>query len=460
MDGHQRDPWGERLPRSLGYWSTVGVAVGVSIGSGIFRVPASVAATLGEPGPMLLAWIVGGIIAACGALTFAELAGALPRSGGLLAWLLEAFGPAPAFLFAWAELVVLRGAALGGISTIFAEYLDYFVGYGPGMVQPVAALAILFVGGLNYAGLRAAARVMNPATVAKYGAVVLLGLLAFTSPEGSLTNLAPPSTAAVPLSLLATALVPIMWTYDGWGDSTFLAGEVRDPARTFPRALLTGAALLTVIYLLVNVAYLYLVPAREMAGEPLIAATAAERIPVIGRQGAAVVAAMVVLSAFSSLNGSMMTGPRVFFALADRGQFFNAVARVSPRFGTPSVAIWSATLLGVGFVLVSDFRELADRFILGIWPFYALAVLAVFVLRRKQPSLPRPYRTWGYPVVPAVFLAASTWLMVNALVTDPVNTGITFGVILAGIPVYWLWRRRRGLSSGPLGGGFSPGSRR
>jgi amino acid transporter len=438
-----RDAWGERLARSLGFWGTVGVAVGVSIGSGIFRVPAEVAVTLGQPGPMLLAWGLGGAIALCGALSFAELAGALPRSGGLLAWLLEAFGPMPAFLFAWAELVVLRGAALGGIATIFADYLGYFVGYGPERVQPVAAAAIAAVGVVNYAGMRAAASVLTPLTTAKYGAILLLGLLAFTVPGTSPgpTPVPPPSGASI--SLLATALIPIMWTYDGWGDSTFVAGEVRDPARILPRAIVTGAGLLTAIYLLVNVAYLHLLTPAEMAGSRLIAATAADRIPLLGGLGGAIVAAMVVLSTFSALHASMMTGPRVFFALADRGLFFRPVARISPRFGTPSVAIGCATALGVGFVLASDFRELADRFILGTWPFYALAVIAVFVLRRTQPGLARPYRTWGYPVVPAVFLAASAWLMVNALVTDTVNTSITFLVILAGIPVYWFWRGRR-----------------
>ncbi|MGH7516609.1 MAG: amino acid permease [Gemmatimonadales bacterium] len=443
MATETRDAWGERLPRSLGYWGTVGVAVGASIGSGIFRVPAEVAATLAHPGPMLLAWALGGVIAVCGALSFAELAGALPRSGGLLAWLLEAYGPMPAFLFAWAELVVLRGAGLGAISTILAEYLAYFAGYGPDRVQQVAAGAIMFVGLLNYAGMRTASSVLTPLSTAKYGAILLLGLLAFTAsgPDGA--SAAVSSTPAPSVSLLATALIPIMWTYDGWGDSTFVAGEVRDPGRLLPRAIVTGAGALTAIYLLVNVAYLHLLTPAEMAGSRLIAATAAERIPLLMGRGGAIVSALVVLSTFTALHASMMTGPRVFFGLADQGLFFRPVARVSPRFGTPSVAIGCATALGVGFVLASDFRELADRFILGTWPFYALAVIAVFVLRRKRPNLVRPYRTWGYPVVPAVFLGASAWLMLNALITDPVSTGITFGVILAGIPVFWLWQRRK-----------------
>jgi amino acid transporter len=198
-----------------------------------------------------------------------------------------------------------------------------------------------------------------------------------------------------------------------------------------------------VVYLTVNVGFLYLLSTSDMAGAKLIAATAAQKIPLFGGLGAAVVAAVVVVSTFSGLNGSMMTGPRILFAMAERGLLFRAVARVSPKFQTPSVAIWLATALGVVYVLENDFAQLADKFILGIWPFYALAVAGVFVLRRKQPDLPRPYRVLGYPLVPALFLGASLGMVANALVTDPTNTGVTLAIILAGIPVYYLWARRR-----------------
>jgi amino acid transporter len=232
-----------------------------------------------------------------------------------------------------------------------------------------------------------------------------------------------------------------MWTYDGWADLAYLGGEVKDPARNLPRALLLGTVAIIVIYLAVNLAYLYLVPLPQMAGSALIAATAAERIPLFGGGGAgAVIAGVVMISTFSALLGSMMTGPRVFFAMADRGLFFTAIARVSPRYKSPSVAILLATGLGVVYVLLNDFQQLADKFILGIWPFYALAVGAVFVLRKKQPDLVRPYRTWGYPVVPLLFMGASLAIILNALWTDPVNTGITFGIILVGVPVYYAWR--------------------
>lgn len=441
-----QDPWGERLPRRLGLWSAIAILIGSSIGSGIFRVPTIVALRLEEPGAVLLAWVLGGVLAICGALTFAELAGAFPRSGGIFAFLLEGFGPLPAFLFGWAQLTVVRASVLGGIATIFAEYFGYFMQFTPAQVRYVAAGAIILVGLLNYLGVKNAAVFMNFTTAAKYLAVAGLALLAFTLGEGTTANFAPDFSRPLQLSLLGTALISIMWTYDGWPDVSFMGGEIKNPQRTLPLALIFGTAALVAVYLFVNLAYIYLVPLPEMAQSKLIATTAAERIPVFGGAGAAVVAGIVMLATFSALNGSMMTGPRIFFAMAESGLFFRGIARVSPRFQTPSVAIWLATALGVIYVLQNDFAQLADKFILGIWPFYALTVAAVFVLRRTQPDLQRPYRTWGYPVVPLLFLLASVGMMVNALVTDPVNTGVTFGIVLAGVPVYYAWRA---LAGGP-----------
>ena len=436
----QRDAWGERLPRHLGLWSAVAVLIGSTIGSGIFRVPATVAGRLQYPGPVFLAWVIGGLIALFGALTLAELAGALPRSGGVFAYILEAFGPLPAFLFGWSELTVIRASALGAIATIFAEYLGRFILLTPVQVRWVAAVAVVLVGLLNYLGVNRAAVLMNLATVAKYAALAALVMLAFTAGQGGASHFSPAWGPGISMSLIATALIAIMWTYDGWADLSFIGGEVKNPGRTLPMALIVGTAGILLIYLLLNVAYVYLVPLSQMARSPLIAATAAEQIPLLGRSAGAAISAVVMLSCFSTLIGSMMTGPRIFFAMADRGLFFQSIARVSPRFNSPSVAIWLATGLGVVYVLLNDFQQLADKFILGIWPFYALAVGAVFALRRARPDLPRPYRTWGYPVVPLLFLLASVGMVVNALWTDPINTGITFGIILAGVPAYFAWR--------------------
>jgi basic amino acid/polyamine antiporter, APA family len=432
------DAWGERMPRSVSLMQTVGVSVGITIGSGIFRVPATVAAQLHAPGMIILCWVLGGIVALCGALTIAELAGALPRSGGIFAYLLESYGPLPAFLFGWTELIVIRASALGAIATICAEYLGYFVPLTAIQVRYTAALAIVLVGVINYVGVQRAARLLSGATALKYAVLLALGLLAFTASGASARHFAPTAAGHVPISLLATALIPVMWTYDGWADATAVAGEISNPQRNLPRALIAGAACIMLVYLIVNIGFLYALSPEEMAGTKLVASSVAARIPLFRAGGAAVIAAAVVLSAFSSLHASMLTGSRIFFAMADRDLFFRTVARVSPRFSTPSVAILLATVLGVAYVLQNDFAQLADKFILGIWPFYALTVAAVFVLRRRRADLARPYRVWGYPLVPLVFLAASAFMVVNALLSDPHDTGITFAIILIGVPVFWI----------------------
>lgn len=436
----ERDSWGERLPRTVGLLPAIMVVIGITIGSGIFRVPARVAGLVGSPGMVAVAWVLGGILALFGAFTLAELAGMYPRSGGVFAYIEEGLGPLPAFLFGWSQLAVIRASALGAISTIFAEYFSHFVPLTDQQIHWVAAALIAGVGLLNYVGVKKASAVTNIATTLKYGALISLVILAFTSPSGSTSNFTPLWVGGLGVSALATAMVSVMWAYDGWADLSYMSGEIKDPGRNLPRALIIGTLAIIVIYLLVNLAYMYLVPLPEIATSRLIAATAVERIPFLGAAGAGLIAAVVMVSTFSSVNGTMMASPRIFFGMADRGLFFPIIARVSPRFQSPSTAILLATALGVVYVLFNDFQQLADKFVLGIWPFYIMAVLSVFVIRRRSPDLPRPYRVIGYPVVPIVFLLSAIGMIANALLTDPVGTGVTLGIIVVGIPVYFIGR--------------------
>jgi amino acid transporter len=434
-------PHGDALPRRLGLWSAVAVLVGSTIGSGIFRVPSTVAADVGTVGAMILLWVLGAAIALFGALTLAELAALFPRSGGIYVFLREAYGPMPAFLFGWTELLVIRPSALGGIAMLFAEYVQTFVPITQTGVKLVAAGAIVTLATANILSVRWGALVQNASTAAKAATLVGLAAVAFLFGDGSAGALAAPIEWQ-PLTWggFGIALVAVMWAYDGWADLTFMAGEVKDPARVLPRALLGGTAAVIAIYLVVNAAYLYVLPVSEMAGRPLVAADAARTV--FGQAGAAIVAAMVMLSAFGALNGSTMTGPRIFYAMADDGLFFRPIAAVHPRYKTPFAAIALAAALGIGYVSIRSFEQLADAFILGIWPFYALAVGAVFLLRRRRPDLERPYRAWGYPVVPLVFLLASVAMLANAVVEEPGQTLFGFGVILLGIPVFWFWKRQ------------------
>src|SRR5438445_246482 len=444
------DRWGDRLPRRLGLWSAVAVLVGSTIGGGIFRTPAIIAERVPAPLAMFGVWTLGGVLALCGALTYAELAALFPRSGGVYVYLREGFGRLPAFLFGWAELLLIRASALGAIATPFAEYFLRSLGLDPtrppydGAVHWVAALAIVLTATLNYVGVRWSALLLNLTTAAKYGALALLVLLAFAVVGGGRGDFTHFASAGGPVAggLFGLALVSVMWAYDGWGDLSFVGGEVRDPERNLPRALIIGTGAVVTIYLLVNAAYLYLLPIGQMAHSPLVAADAAQII--LGRLGVGLVSLVVMVATFSTLLGSMLTAPRIFFAMADDGLFFKHVARVHPRFQTPWVAIVLTALLRLIYASSRTFQHLADQFVVAIFPFYALAAAAVFTLRRRRPPalLPRPVRVVGYPVVPALFVVATLYMLGNALWQDPLFTGLAFAVILAGIPVYYVWLRR------------------
>ncbi len=374
-----------------------------------------------------------------------------PRSGGVYVYVREGFGRLPAFLFGWSELLLIRASALGAIATPFAEYLLRSLGLDPtrppydGAVHWVAALAIVLTATLNYVGVRWSALLLNVTTAAKYAALALLVLLAFVVGQGSFGHFAE-AGGPVQGGLFGLALVSVMWAYDGWGDLSFVGGEVRDPERNLPRALMVGTGAVVAIYLLVNAAYLYLIPIGAMMRSPLVAADAAQAI--VGRLGVGLVAIVVMVATFSTLLGSMLTAPRIFFAMADDGLFFRRVARVHPTFRTPSVAIVLTGALGIVYVAFQTFQQLADQFVVAIFPFYALAAAAVFVLRRRRPPAvtPRAVRVLGYPVVPALFVLATLYMLGNALWQDPLHTGLAFLIILAGVPVYqvWLRPRRRG----------------
>jgi len=445
------DPWGERLPRTLGLWSAVAVLVGSTIGSGIFRTPAAIAQRVDDVPLFLLAWVLGGLVVLCGALTVAELAAAFPRSGGIYVYIKEAWGPLPAFLFGWAALLIIRPGAYGAIGITASAYTLRAVGLDPASSlwglpirgdQGLGAVFILLVAAVNYRGIREGAVLQNLSTVFKVGALAALILLGFALGDGMGFGTMVGQRASVGLSPWLLAMVSILWAYDGWADLSFVAGEVRDPARTLPRALILGTLLVVVVYLGANLVYNYLIPIDQMKSAELVAADVASRL--IGPAGIIAVSVAGAVSTFGTLNGSMMTAPRIFFAMADDGLFPRAIARVNPRTGAPTGAIILAASLGMAFILVRTFTELADQFVIGIWPFYAMAVAGVFPLRRHRPDLVRPYRTLGYPVLPLCFLLGAGLLLGNYLVSRPVLFGINIVVILSGIPAYYLWKRFTG----------------
>ncbi len=438
----------ERLPRRLGLPSAIAVLVGSTIGSGIFRSPAGIADKLPGPLPLLSVWVAGGVFALCGALTLAEIGGAFPATGGLYVFLREGWGRLSAFLFGWAQLAIIRAAALGAIATTFAEYLLRVIGRDPAehaaAVHWAAAGAIALTAAFNYVGVRWGALVQNSTTAAKFGGLSLLVLIALAvgMPEGA-SNFSPAAPAgSFRIAMFGLALVSVLWALDGWADVCFVAGEVKEPRRTIPRALVIGTLAVIGIYLAANIAYLLVLPIETFRHSKLVAADVAERV--VGPMGARLVAIMVMVSTFGALNGVLMTAPRVFFAMADDRLLPRKIAAVHPRFETPYVAILLCAALGIAFVLARTFEQLADAFVTGIVPFYALAVAAVFVLRRR-PGYDPPFRVPLYPVVPAVFIVATLMLLGNAIL-DPTNrvpTLAVLGVVVLGIPVFYATGRHR-----------------
>lgn len=452
-------PTPHALPRRIGLWSAIAIVIGSIIGSGIFRSPAGVASKLPGPLPMLSVWVVGGAFALCGVLTLAEVASALPRTGGLYVFLREGWGRLYAFLFGWSELVIIRAAALGAIATTFAEYFLRVLGYDPAVApydqyaHYVAAVAIAVTAAFNIVGVRWGAVVQIVTTIAKFGGLLVIVLLAFlvglprTGGAHFSPALPPGSFSIAPFGL---ALVSALWAYDGWADLSFMGGEVKDPGRTLPRALIGGSLAVLAIYVLANVAYLAVLPIDEMAKSRLVAADVAQRL--MGPRGEVFVATTVMLSTFGALSGALMTTPRIFFAMADDGMLLRQVARVHPRYQTPYVAIALAATLGIIFVLLRTFEQLADTFVTAILPFYALGVGAIFALRRRAGYTP-VFRTPGYPVIPALFIVAVIYLLGNSIL-DPTSRWATLavlGVILLGVPVYMLTAgaRRRQRVEGP-----------
>lgn len=442
---------GDTLKRSIGLWSAIAVVIGSTIGSGIFRSPAGIADKLPGPLPMLSAWVVGGIFAICGALTLAEVASALPRTGGVYVFCREAWGDATGFLFGWGQLVMIRAASLGAISITFAEYFFRVMGLNPQAVEHVmhvrwtAAAAIVVTSVFNIAGVRAASAIVNFTVLAKYGGLMFIVVvaLAYGIPHGGAANFTPAvPPGSVTSAAFGLALVSTLWAFDGWADLAYNAGEVKDPQRNLPRALIGGTLLVLVIYLAANVAYLAVMPIEEMRHSKLVAADVAQRV--LGSGGAVFVSVTVMLSTFGTLNAVLLTSPRVFFAMAEDKLFFPVFAKVHPTRGTPWIAIALVAALGAAFVLVGTFESLADAFVTAFLPFYALAVASIFRLRGR-PGYSPSFRVPLYPFVPALFVLSVLFLLGNAIVQPEsrMSTLGVLGVVAAGAPVYYLFLRRR-----------------
>jgi APA family basic amino acid/polyamine antiporter len=453
------------LLRGLGKWSAASIVVGTMVGTGIFLKPAEVAADAGSLSVVLAAWVAGGLLSLFGALCFAELGAALPEAGGEYAYLRRAFGPVWGFLFGWMHSVVGRPASESSIAAGLLRFCGFLV---PAMAapiytarlslpfsavpyrftftwaQPLAVVALAVFAFINFLGVRAGGRLQVTLTALKVGslaAIIFLGFAFVRRSGAGFHPFFPSRWSAVALSTgFFGALAATLWAYDGWEDLNLVGSEVEDPQRNIPRALIFGVLLCTSLFILFTLAAHWALPFGAIAQSQHVASDVVAQIS--GRNAALWVTLAMVISALGTLNASVLSGARVPYAMARDAVFFRGTAGIHPRFRTPGGALVFEFVLASLFALTGTFEELTSLFLFGTWIFYGLAVAAMIQLRRTEPGLPRPYRCWGYPWVPAVFLAGAAALTVMLWLARPVRSSIGLVLILSGLIFYWHWQQK------------------
>ena len=429
-----------RLPRKLGAWTGAAVVVGVIIGSGIYKIPSDVAHLTGSLSGVALVWILGGLISLFGALSIAELAAMFPDAGGPYVYLREAFGRPLAFMFGWMWLITTPNAWAAQAVT-FADYFGTSVAFTAFEKQLLAALLITLLSGVSYCSVNLGAWVQNLSTGIKLVALAGLAVVLFVFAPHTGSSLATPGSGHIIWSGIGVALIASLWAYDGWVNITPLSGEMKRPQTTLPRALIYGTLVTLAVYLIMNAAFAAALPFHALASSKAVASDAVTAV--LGPGAAVVIVILVMISTFGSMNGSILSDPRVFYAMAEDGLFLRSVGKVHPRFQTPYVAIVFSWALAMVFLFCRNFLDLAEAYVLGIWPFLALSTIGLYVLRRRRPELARPYKVWGYPFVPMLFVLG-TFLVISDTYyehfrTHPLDTGFSLALILVGLPVYWIW---------------------
>jgi APA family basic amino acid/polyamine antiporter len=434
-----------RLRRELTTTLALAVTVNAMVGTGIFRLAPKVLRLVGTSSVALGVWVLGGVISLCGALCMAELAAAMPRAGGIYEYLRRAYGKPVAFWYGWTRLTLLGPSAAGSFARLAAESLAATLGLAPDVTRDTSvAVAVLVVcTALNLSGVRAASLEQAVLTALKFAGLLLLGVACIAAPAA-----APALSAPAPVALDAggtfAALVSVMWSYDGWADVSALAAESKTPGRTLPRALVLGTLAVTLAYVLVNVGYTHALGTDGVlasgAGSTMVAMRAAD--VAFGALGSRLLAGLVFASCVGACMVGVLTGSRVFVSMSSDGLFFPWLGYVSPRNGAPVRAVLLGSGLGIVYLSFRSFEQLTDAFVAGMFPFYMLAVIALILLRRREPALERPFRTPLYPWVPVCFLLGASGLLVGAMRDVEGIAYVAFGVMFAGLPL-GLWLRQR-----------------
>jgi basic amino acid/polyamine antiporter, APA family len=436
------------LERTLRLRDIIVIVVGTVIGSGIFIVPATVLRqTGGDPTVALAVWVIAGVLSLLGALTYGELGAMRPEAGGLYVYMRDAFGPFTAFLYGWTLFFVIASGSVAALSAAFTGYLGELVGLGPVTARLAPLLMIAAVMVINVRGTRRSASVQTWTTAFKVGAILLMSgaLILAGGAEASTGDVlaAPADPASTSLFAAAgIAIIAVLWAYEGWQYATFSAGETQRPQRTFPLGLAIGTTILIGVYCLANLGYIAALGPEAAAGSLSIAAHAVDAA--FGPLAAKLIAIAILVSIFSAANGIVLTAPRVFWAMARDGVFFRGLAHVDPRFGTPAISIVVMCLWAMLLAATGTFDQLLTYVVFTGWIFYALGAASIFVYRRREPDADRPFRVPGYPVTPAVFVAAAAAIVFNALLAGTGQALIGIAVVLTGVPAYLIWRRRGG----------------
>ena len=460
---------GQRLEliRGLGAWASGAIVVGTMIGTGIFLKPAEMAREGRFVSVVFAAWIVGGILSLFGALSYAELGAAIPEAGGEYAYLSRGFGPVWGFLFGWMHSIVGRPSSASSIAAGLVRFLGFLVPAVatplftvhiaiPGLsswlkpydfvftwAQPLAVFWLALMTGVNYLGVRLGGAVQVFLTTIKIFSVLLVIGVAFFAPPTGVHAPDPVWPASINTGVFGAflaALAAALWAYDGWEDLNLVGSEVESPHKNFPRALVGGVALVAAIYLLFSAACLRILPFQSVAASQHIASDVVEHVA--GRSAAGWITLAMAISAIGSMNSSILSGARVPYAMARDGLFFRIAGGIHLTYRTPGRALLFQGTLASLMALTGTFEELTNLFIFSTWIFYGLAVVALLRLRRTEPNLARPYRCWGYPWVPGIFVAGALALTVNVWINRPGRSSIGLLLILAGLPFYRYWRQR------------------
>ena len=413
------------------------LVVGCIVGVGIFRTASSIAGHLQSPLLILALWVLGGVVSLCGALCYAELAAMFPASGGDYIYISRIYGRRWGFLFGWTKLFIERTGTIAILGFVFAEYIRRVVPYDTSLLRPVASAAVLLLTAVNIAGVRWGKYVQNLFTALKIvalGSLIAAGVHAFAAGNTVLPNWTAPTLTLPLVQSFGVAFVFVLWTYGGWTEAAYVAEEIRDPTRNVPRAIIGGLALTTILYVLVNWSYFLFIPIGRLPETPLVAAGVMQEA--LGDAGAVFITWMIACSAFGALNGYILTGGRILYAMGRDHALFARLGRVHPRFHTPTAALWLNAAVAVALIFTKTFEQIMTYSTVVISLFFTMAVLGVMVLRRTQPALPRPHTTWGYPVTPLIFILTMIGFMADVCVKEPREAAFGFGLLILGLPLY------------------------